>query len=232
MGRRYTQVVLATPGLVNYWRMTSTTSDPAMVGALALPHVGSPATVGSLVTDPSDTARSYNGSGQYSSVASTWAAGLSALSIECWFRETSPVTWSWIIGQDAHPNARFQIVRRSAESNLSIGYRDPVAGTDHGGFGPYTPLGLNFVTVTVSQANGVRMMVNGKVSVSDPTPIANPFPSGSFNWVVAGNGSGSLNGVVDEVAHYSNEQTLDQHRARYRAGLRDRAATPGLMLPV
>lgn len=232
MGRRYAQTVLATPGLVNYWRMTSSTSDAAMVGSLALPHVGSPAAAGSLVLDPSDTARSYSGSGQYSSVASAWAAGLSALSIECWFQEAALVDWAWILGQDSYPSARFQLLRRAAETNLIVGYRDPVAGVDRDCIGPYTPLGLNFVTATMSQSNGLRMMVNGQLVASNLNAIANPFPSGSLNWVVAGNGSGSLNGVADEVAHYSNEQTLDQHRARYRAGLRDRRVTPGLLLPV
>jgi hypothetical protein len=232
VGKRYAQVVRATPGLVNYWRMTSPTSDPAMVGSLALPHTGSPAAAGSLVLDPSDSARSYSGSGQYSSVASGWAAGLSALSIECWFREAALVDWAWIIGQDAWPTARCQLLRRASESNLIIGYRDPVVGTDYGGVGPYAPLGLNFVTVAMSQANGVRMMVNGQTVMTDPRAIANPFPVGTFNWVVGGNGSGSFNGAIDEVAHYGNEQTLDQHRARYRAGLRDRGIAAGLLLPV
>lgn len=230
MGKKYSNIILATPGLRNYWHMGPGSSETS-IGPLASPinHVSTPANVGTLVPGENSGAKSYNGTSQYSQslTNSSWN-GAAAGSMECWFKENAVSDWAWIMGTDNYPTYRFQLLHRAAETNLIVGYHNPSNGLDPTAIGPYTQLAVNYVGATFGP-HGVELFVNGKLVAIDATPCE-AFPS-TCTVVVAGNGGGSGNIIADEVATYNVRVPAGTFMQHYKAGLKD-GVLSGFLLPV
>lgn len=226
----YREVILATPGLATYHRMIGGASE-ASIGpdTATMTHTGSPVSVPGLIRD-ANGAVSYNGSSQYSTFSSAWAAGLSAMSIEFWFRETGRVDWSWLFGVDDNPLAQFSVVRRAAEDNLICGYSTAGGGSGSALVGPYKPLDRNYVAYTLGGGT-LNLYINGVLCSTATGP--GTMGTGARTWRVAGSGNPSqyLNGVTDEVATYTATLSPTTVARHYKAGLAS-GVLNGLLLPV
>jgi surface antigen len=196
----YHDMVLATPGLVTYHRMSGGSTEASIGPDPALmTHTGSPASAASLVTG-GDGAKQYTGTTMESSFTTTALSGATAGSLECWFREDALVDWAHILEQDSYPASRFQIVRQASSSTITVGFHDPVAGTDFNATGAYTPLGLTHVVATFDDAN-LRLYVNGAQIAS--VAMTGSYPVGSHTFRANKAGAEQLVGVIDEVAVYN-----------------------------
>lgn len=222
----YKDVILATPGLQTYHRMSGGASEASIGPDTALmTHTGSPPTVAGLIRD-SNGAKAYDASTRQSTFSTSSLAG-SALSIECWFQETTLADWSYVFGNDNDPTSRFNILRRAAESNLIANWMD-TGPTYFDCIGPYTPFRLTHVAATLG-SNTLRLYVNGKQVAS--TTVTGSMPAGSRPFRVARAGAQSVIGAIDECATYNVTLTAGQVAQHYKAGLAS-GVLAGLLLPV
>ena len=213
----YHDIVLATPGLRTYHRLSGGSTEASIGPDTALmTYSGSPSAAASLVTG-GDAAKAFNGTSQLGTF-STSSLGGGAVSLEFWFQELSRLSWSTFVGHENHPTSRFGVSRRAAEDNLITGWRDGVGGADYNCVGPYLPLQRNHIVYTVSAAQSRgRLYINGVLV--DTKTHQGVLPAGPIPFGVGGNSAGpSANAVIDEVATYAvelDQATVTQH---YQAG--------------
>jgi len=213
----YHDIVLATPGLRTYHRLSGGSTEASIGPDTALmTYSGSPSAAASLVTG-GDAAKAFNGTSQLGTF-STSSLGGGAVSLEFWFQELSRLSWSTFVGHENHPTSRFGVSRRAAEDNLITGWRDGFGGADYNCVGPYLPLQRNHIVYTVSAAQSRgRLYINGVLV--DTKTHQGVLPAGPIPFGVGGNSAGpSANAVIDEVATYAvelDQATVTQH---YQAG--------------
>lgn len=226
----YREIILGTPGLKTYHRLSGATSE-ASIGpdTATMTYTGTPPTVAGLIKDPNG-AKSFNGTSQLGTF-STSSLGGGPVTLEFWFREITRIDWSTFAGHEAWPTSRMGVTRRAGEDNLITGWRDSVGGNDYGCAGPYLPLKPNFVVYTVNPTlTRGRLYVNGVLR--DQQTHISALPAGSLPFGVGGNSSGaSANAVVDEVATYNVEMDDATQRKHYKAGLAS-GVLSGRLLPV
>jgi hypothetical protein len=126
----YKDVILATPGLANYFRMSGGATDADLgPGGATLTHNGGPVAAAGIIKD-ANGAKRYSGGTMDSTWTTAAFAGLATMSLECWFREDSLVDWAHIIENDDWPTCRMQVLRNANTGNLSSGARrEPIASS-------------------------------------------------------------------------------------------------------
>lgn len=224
----YRDVILATPGIRTYHRLNGGASEASIGPDTALmTHTGSPVSAPGLVAG-GDSAKRYSGTGMESSFSSSAFSSATAGSMECWFREDSLVDWAHIFEQDDYPSSRLQIIRWANSATITVGFRDPVAGSDFNATGPYVQYAINHVVATFD-GSFLRLFVNG-VQVA-ATAMTGFFPAGTRTFRVNKQGSQQHAGVTDEPALYTvalSPATVAQHHKVGRAA----GLLKGLLLPV
>lgn len=224
----YREVILATPGLQTYHRMSGGVTEASLGPDTAvMTHTGSPTAAASLVAG-GNQALAYNGSSQYSKFTSAWASGLTAMSLEFWFKESARVDWSFLFALDDWPDAQFGVIRRAAEDNLICNYSTSSGGLPAALTGPYKPLDRNYVGLALG-AGVLELYVNGKFAGSQPAPGS--MGTGARDWWAGGARGASFNGVLDELATYNVKLSAATFARHYKAGLAA-GVLKGLLLPV
>lgn len=228
MGKKYSNIILATPGLRTYHRMNGVSSE-ASIGpdTATMTHTATPSTAAGLVIG-GDSARGYTGTTNYSSFSSSALSGATAGTLECWFQETSLVTWEHIFENDNYPTSRFQIIRSASSGDMIVSFKDPVGGGDYNAQGPYNQLALNHVVGTFD-GSFVRLYINGVQKAA--TAMAGFFPAGSVTWSANRAGTECFVGTIDECAIYNVALTPGTIARHYKAGLKD-GIPAGFLLPV
>ncbi|MGB3328202.1 MAG: LamG-like jellyroll fold domain-containing protein [Thermomicrobiales bacterium] len=224
----YKDVILNTPGLVHYFRMSGGATDADLgPGGATLTHNGSPAAASGLIKDPNGAKR-YAGTTQDSTFSTAAFAGLGTISYSFWMMEDALVDWSHLVENDDWPTCRFQVLRNAASGNLTTGWRDGVGAADYGPAGPYRQLARNHVGVSADGTN-IRLVINGvQVGISG---MAGVFGSGTRTFRINKAGTQAHAGVLDEVAFFNVGLSVATFQQQYKAGLAS-GILAGLLLPV
>jgi len=228
----YSDLILATSGLISYWRLSDTsgaaTDEKGLVNGTYNGSVTRDAT--GLLTNDADTAAGFPGTaGNYISVPSNAAYDTGAqMTLECWMKASAlpGVSQKIIARSSASTNWFLEITSGNAfrwytrDANTTDTYIDL-----SGGGGPPTSGGAGqvyHVVGTYNAAGVIKLYVNG-VSLGTPnrTPNAN-LRSGTAQSIAVGAVSASVepfNGTVDEVAIYNVALTPAQVLDHYNAGV-------------
>lgn len=224
----YREVILGTPGLVHYFRMSGgATDDDLGPGGATLTHNGGPVAAPGIIKDPNGSKR-YSGTTQDSTFTTSAFAGLGTISYSFWMLEDSLVDWSHLVENDDWPTCRFQVLRNANSGNLTVGWRDGVGGADYGPTGPYQQLRPNHIGVSADGTN-IRLVANGVLVAT--SSMAGVFGSGSRTFRINKQGSQAHAGPIDEVAFFNVGLSVATFQRQYKAGLAS-GILAGLLLPV
>ena len=231
----YKDVILATPGLKDYWRMGAGASEVSSgPNAATLTHANTPGTASSLVPTDSTGARTYNGSTQLSSISGyTGWSSAPGISMECWFQESALVTWGVVMGHENHPTSRFFMLRNSNTSTMTAGFADSSKSLSldcNSNPAPYTQFAVTYCAVTMGAA-GLLIYINGLLAGWNLTPLTGNTSAWSIPVGIGGADSPSFIGANDEPAMYNVELSAGTIMRHWKAG-KSAGFTRGLLLPV
>lgn len=219
----YRDVVLATPGLVGYWRLNeasgASAADSFGSNTATITNVTAYAQTG-LLTGDADTSMAFSGSTM--NVRDLDVSGLSTTiySMECWWKNTRALASA---GSHGTPFSR----GAAAATSDSIIIRG-TGGTTQGILSFYngvhnelpgviTAVNTTYYIVLTRNGSTVKIYLDGAL-VYTGTHASTFSTSTRFTMGAAGDGTANFQGPIDEVAVYNAElpqATITQH---YQAG--------------
>jgi hypothetical protein len=224
----YAPVILATPGLVSYWRMSEAsgnaldskgTNHGTVAGTFTRQAPG-------LLTGDSDTAMVSSGAiGNLIDAAGSSSMNVGAkLTLECWLKITAlPASGSVYVFYRVGSDYCWWIkLTSTGRYDISV-YDINAVGTNIFTSTGVAVVGTRQHLVLVYDAAGtMKLYVNG-VSIGTPsrTPNANVqhFASASLKMFCDDPSDPSVNGTMDEAAFYNTALTAQQALDHYNAGL-------------
>jgi hypothetical protein len=229
----YSDLILATAGLVSYWRLGEASGNAldSKDSNPGVPAGGLTRAVTGLLVGDADKATQGDGvKGTY--IASAYAANLNVgaqLTFECWVKPSAfQASSTYVIGR-ARVGTSCWYIRNYGGSDLRWEARVKDANSvdttvitnnaaDYGAVGK-----LQHLVVTYDAAGSMKFYVNGvSVASQNRTPNANVFNQTSDGIQIfdAFNGAATgMAGVIDEVAVYNTVLTAAQVLSHYNVGL-------------
>jgi hypothetical protein len=222
----YSQTILATAGLVAYYRLGEASgTDVVDSSGGGRNLVNSGATVGAtgLLTDDVDTAYSFDGSNDFLELDNFTPIDFTtadAVSVEAWIKPTTVNTYDFWLGMNVGAG---QLYRFGADDAGSL-YWDMGQAVDRGD-DEVTPVLVAGTTYHIVFTGGLetgqiktRVYLNGALATSLDEGIAN-LPN--VDHIMVGrdtDGSHPFHGIIDELAIYNTVLTPAQVAAHYNIG--------------
>jgi len=215
----YAGLILATPGLKSYWRLSDTSgaavdekgvANGTYVGSVTRDVLG-------LLGNDTDKAADFPGTtGNYIDLGNPLPAG-PQLTVEAWVKFTTTQTNAqffsrstlgnvWTLGFDGFSRWSWFIRAAGTIDTTIIDNVAPVPGVHH-------------VVATFTNGGVVALYLDGVLVDSKPAPSGNPSGSNAIYIGAKSSTSEPFTGTMDEAALYDVALDVTQVFAHYRAGL-------------
>ena len=215
----YSDVILATPGLLAYWRLNEASGnfvDSKFGGANAVGAGGLTRQAAGLLTGDSDKAvRGDGAAGTWITVPGQSSPG-AKMTFECWVKLETYTTGRIFLGkgstflsQTANTTYRFNVRDTSSQDTFVVGSTNALK------------VGQRQHIVATYEVGSMKLYVDGVSVGGAPSPISPTLPveSGAhaLNMLANSVGAAGMVGTLDEVAYYNVVLTPAQVLAHYQA---------------